>query len=558
MLNSIRQLFSPPIFPDDEEKTRAAELLNTVLIALTLLFFVALAALIWGGTGRYQIYIGVGVFTLVLVALQAPMRRGRVKLVGVLTIVIFTAVFTFALVNAGTVRVPGIALLTLSVIMSGLIIGRRAARWTAAINAIIFLAVLWLETNGWLPDPIEALSAQQAVIFTGNLILAAILLDLALRRINESLERARFGEEKLSTLNLELEQRVQERTAEMDESAKQIKRRVSQLEAIAHTARSAASAKSLEELLPAVATYISSQFGFYHVGIFLLDEGKEYAILKATNSAGGQNMLARGHRLKVGEQGIVGNATYSGTARVALDVGKDAVYFDNPDLPETHSEVALPLKFRDETIGALDIQSRETNAFSQEDVETFSILADQVSVAIQNARSLEQAQRALREAELATSQMTGIAWKGFAETIRTNGYRYDGIKPEPFRKTSKTDEEKDGFTAPVQLRGKTIGRLKLKTSDASKTWTEDEIAIIESTADRIALAMDGARLLDEAQKRAARETFLSELAARLGTSTQLDSILRDTVEELGQTLKGSTVTFQLVNPSALPTENKSE
>jgi GAF domain-containing protein len=105
---------------------------------------------------------------------------------------------------------------------------------------------------------------------------------------------------------------------------------------------------------------------------------------------------------------------------------------------------------------------------------------------------------------------------------------------------------------PVQLRGQVIGRLKLKATDSSHKWTEDELAIIESTAERLALAMDGARLLDEAQKRAARETFLSELAAKLGASFQMDSILRDTVEELGQTLKGSTVTFQLVNPSTPP------
>jgi hypothetical protein len=186
-------------------------------------------------------------------------------------------------------------------------------------------------------------------------------------------------------------------------------------------------------------------------------------------------------------------------------------------------------------------------------VELFTILADQVSVAIQNARSLEQAQRALQEAEIASSQLTGQAWKGYSETIRARGYRYDGIKPEPLRKTSKVSDDKDAFTVPVQLRGQTIGRLKLKASDTSHKWSEDELAIIESTAERVALAMDGARLLDEAQKRASRETFLSELAAKLGTSFQMDSILRDTVEELGQTLKGSTVTFQLVNPSAPPT-----
>lgn len=263
-------------------------------------------------------------------------------------------------------------------------------------------------------------------------------------------------------------------------------------------------------------------------------------------------MLARSHRLRVGDQGIVGFVTFTGNPRIALNVGEDAVYFDNPDLSDTHSEVAVPLRFGREIIGALDIQSTEPNAFTQEDVEIFTILADQVSVAIQNVRSLDQAQRALQEAEQASSRLTGQAWKTFADAIRTKGYRYDGIKPEPLRKTSISAADPEALNVPVQLRGQTIGRLKMKPTDTSRKWTEDELAIIESTAERVALAIDSARLLEDAQKRAARESFLSDLAAKFGTSFQLESILRDTVEELGQTLKGSTVTFQLVDPHSPP------
>lgn len=376
-----------------------------------------------------------------------------------------------------------------------------------------------------------------------------------LQNLNTELQNR---EKELKNVQATLRQRVEERTAALEASAAQIQKRASQLEAIAHTARSAAVVKSLDELLPAVAQDIGSRFGFYHAGIFMLDERREFAILKAASSEGGKKMLDRGYRLRVGQEGVVGHVAYSGNPRVVSNVGEDAEYFDNPDLPEAHSEAALPLKFGDEIIGALDIQSKEVNAFSQEDLRIFSILADQVSIAIQNARSFEQAQRALSEAEAATSQLTGLAWKDFLETIRTRGYRYDGIKPEPVRKTSKPVENGNALTVPVQLRGQTIGRLKLKTPDPVRKWTEDELSIIEATAERVALAIDGARLLGDAQKRAARETLLAELAAKLGASFQLDSILRDTVEELGEALKGSTVTFQLVNPSALPTTDKDD
>jgi GAF domain-containing protein len=556
MFESIRRFFAPPVFPDDEEKTRAAELLNTVLMALNILFFVALIALILGGTGRLQVFIAVGVSAVALGVLQVPMRRGYVKQVGYLTVFIFTGVLTFAIVNGGTIRAPGVALFTLSVIMGGLIIGRRAAYGMAVLTTVIFLVILWLEINGRLPEPVTTVNIQQGIIFTGNLVMAAILLGIALRRINESLEQARSGEEQLSLINFELEQRVEQRTSELAENTQQLQKRASQLEAIANTARSAASMQRLENLLPAITRDVSTRFGFYHVGIFLLDSNKEFAILSATNSEGGQTMLARGHRLKVGEEGIVGYATFSGNPRIALDVGDDAIYFNNPDLPETHSEVALPLKFGREIIGALDIQSRETNAFSQDDVEIFTILADQVSVAIQNTRSLEQVQRTLQELEIASRQTTGQAWEDFVETVSTRGYRYDGIKPEPLKESVKSIQGQDALSVLVQLRGQTIGRLKLRASEKSRKWTEDEMAIINATVDRVAIALESARLLKDAQNRAARETFLSDIAGKLGTSFQLDSILRDTVEELGKTLKGSKVSFQLVNPSNPPSGEK--
>lgn len=556
MLDLIRDFISPPVFPGDEEKTRAAELLNIVLIALSALLFFALVALLLGGSGLRQVYFLVAVFGLTLIFLQVPMRRGYVREVAYLTIILFTVVLTFAVYNGGSIRAPGVTLYTLTVIISGLVISRRAAYWTATVNSVIFLTLLWLEINGRLPEALTGVNIQQGIIFTGTITMVAILLGLALRGINETLDRARASEEQLSRLNIELEQRVNERTTKLAENAQQLEKRASQLEAIANTARSAASIQKLDQLLPAITRDVSARFGFYHVGIFLLDSDKEFAILSAANSDGGQVMLNKGHRLRVGEEGIVGYVAFSGNPRIALDVGDDAIYFNNPDLPETHSEVALPLKFNQEIIGALDIQSTESNAFSKEDMEIFSILADQVSVAIQNTRSLEQSQRTLQGLEIASRQATSQTWEGFAETVSTRGYRYDGIKPEPLKETSNPIKEKDDLLIPVNLRGQTIGRLKLRAAEKSRNWTEDELAIINATADRVAIALESARLLKEAQSRASRETFLSEIATKLGASFQMDSILRDTVEELGKTMKGSKVSFQLVNPSNPPSTEK--
>ena len=181
----------------------------------------------------------------------------------------------------------------------------------------------------------------------------------------------------MKNLNKALEQNVEERTTqlqrrseevaeqskELEKANFQLQKRAAQFEALAQVTQAITSIHDLQELLPRITGMISEQFGFYHVGIFLLDEGSEYAVLSAANSEGGKKMLERNHRLRVGEQGIVGNVTATGVPRIAMDVGKDAVFFNNPDLPNTHSEMALPLQNENIITGALDVQSTEVAAF---------------------------------------------------------------------------------------------------------------------------------------------------------------------------------------------------
>lgn len=367
-----------------------------------------------------------------------------------------------------------------------------------------------------------------------------------LQKLNNELKQR---ENELEKFKANLEKSVEERTRELVIVNQQTLKRAEQLRLIADVARSTISIQDIDRLLPYTAQLISQRFNFYHVGIFLLDEQKQYAILRASNSQGGLRMLKKGHRLKVGTQGIVGYVTRTGQARIALNVQDDPVYFGSAYLPDTRSEITLPLKSRGIILGALDIQSIEADTFSEDDSSTLSILADQIAIAIQNAISYEQSQRALLEAEIASRQGVGRKWKGYTDRPKARGYRYDGVRSEPLNETSTSSESSNMLSIPVLLRGQTIGQLKLKHLDATRKWTEDELAMAEATADRVALALEGTRLLQDAQKRAARETFLSDITAKLGSSFQMDSILRDTVEELGQTLKQSTVTFQLVNPS---------
>ncbi len=242
-------------------------------------------------------------------------------------------------------------------------------------------------------------------------------------------------------------------------------------------------------------------------------------VLRAANSEGGKRMLKRKHRLEVGQTGIVGYVTSTGNPRVALDTGADAVYFDNPDLPETHSEMALPLKAGGQVIGALDVQSTEPNAFTQEDVNILSTLADQVSAAIQNARLYEESREALAQAEAVSRQLTSQAWTNIQRFTPLVGYHFDGTKPEPLTQPTngkQTKSQKDAFSVPVQLRGKSIGRLRINPAVDGHEWTEDEMAIIRATAERVALAAENARLILESQKNAAKEQVIGEISSKIG------------------------------------------
>ena len=156
--------------------------------------------------------------------------------------------------------------------------------------------------------------------------------------------------------------------------------------ASAEVARAATQIHEVGQLLVTCVDLIRTHFGFYYSAIFLIDEQGEWAILRAATGEAGQQLLGKGHKLGVGSQSMVGWVTANNAARIALDVGQEAVRFDNPLLPKTRSEMALPLRVRGEVIGALDVQSTGLNAFSDEDVQTVQMMADQVAIAIDNAR----------------------------------------------------------------------------------------------------------------------------------------------------------------------------
>jgi GAF domain-containing protein/HAMP domain-containing protein len=352
-----------------------------------------------------------------------------------------------------------------------------------------------------------------------------------------------------------LEQRVEDRTAEITVANEKIERRAKQLASISSISRIINQTQSLPDLLPEIVETISQQFNFYHTGIFLLDANKEYAVLRAANSEGGQRMLERNHKLLVGQTSIVGYTSATGKPRIALDTGVDAIYFNNPDLPNTRSEMALPLlRTGGEIIGVLDVQSTVSDAFSLEDIEVLSSLADQVAVAITNAVLFEETQKALIEGDLIYRQNLKVDWEKYTRSSNLVGIQRKGLKSNLLTEAieisgvevnaGQTDQFASHLNIPIKLRGAKIGVLSVENNN-NRQFSQDELDVIAAILERAALAMENARLLEESQRRAAREQTISEMSVKIGSATEIEAILQTAVRELGTQISGTQISVEI-------------
>ena len=556
MLKQLRALFASPVFPEDEDKTRKARYANAIALSfIVIIFGYEIVARLVSGTTNVGVFdITIFAVALIIISGLGLLRRGQVRLASILLVSLIWIASNGAAATSFGIKDTSFIINLSVILMAGLLLGWQASVIVTVLSILAGFGLAYIEQSGLIAStnyPAASFAQDMTFVFGLN----AVLIYLLITGLESASQRAQANARELKVINTDLsraQDELQAQSTELISSNQLLEKRAERLRTVAEVARIAVAIPNFDRLLSSITQIISQQLGYYHVGIFLVNEQGDYVILRSANTEGGLKMLARGHRLVVGQEGVVGYVTRSGQPRVAADVGSDSIFQINPDLPYTRSELALPLKVGEIVTGVLDIQSTVSDAFTEDDISILSILSDQVAIAIPNARLFEQSQRALRDAEIASSQASGLAWKEYVEKIQTKGYRYDGIRPEPLKKSLPASSEDGALLLPLQLRGQMIGRLQLKSSNPSRQWTEDELAIVEATIERVALALEGARLLEDAQKRATRETFLSDMAAKLGTSFNLDSILRNTVEELGQNLKGSTVSFQLVNPFAPP------
>jgi GAF domain-containing protein len=474
-------------------------------------FFAVILYLFSPSTAGYKVLavITYGILGLVTLFTGLPYRFRA----GVLLFLLYFAAFS-SLIDHG---IADAAILFLGfIVITSLLFSLRAG-----IYASIGLTLLTIVLFGW-----SRATLADAARLTAILLVVATIIAIGLRTFQEEFAqtqtRARQTFETLRNERLTLEQRVEERTAGLA-------RKTEQLRATSYIARKTAEVQDLASLLMTVARLVTDQFGFYHTGIFLLNETGDHVTLQAASSAGGQRMIERGHALSVGTQGIVGYVAAQKKPRIALDVGDDAVFFNNPDLPMTRSEVALPLLIRNRVLGVLDIQSDKPQAFGSEDIDVLQTLSDQIAIAIENARLLDETQAAISQREALTAVRTREVWnQKLRDNNRVFTYTPMGLRAE---KLSQTNE--NAIDAPIVLRGQKIGSISIAKKGDTK-WNKLDESLLDDVASQVGLAVDNIRLLEEATQRAKQEQTIGKLAARFSQSLDLDTLLQTAARELGQ------------------------
>ena len=329
--------------------------------------------------------------------------------------------------------------------------------------------------------------------------------------------------ENLNRSITDLERLVAERT-------EAIARRTDQLRAASYIARQAAELQDLPRLLNTFVQLVSDQFGYYHTGIYLVNNSGDELTLRSASSEGGKRMMKQEHTVKASMQSVVNYVTQTKKPKILADIGEEATVFNNPDLPLTRSEIAAPLLIRGRLLGVLDIQSDKPSAFSTQDMDVFETLADQLAVAIDNARLLEESQASLTQLEAITASRTHDAWdqklKGKPKVVT---YTPLGMRAE---KPADADA-REGVQIPVTLRGQKIGRITLAKKDTAPLNQQDR-EMIDEVATQAGLAIENIRLLEDATARAKQEQLVGGLAFRFSQALDVDSLLQTATRELGQ------------------------
>jgi GAF domain-containing protein len=375
-----------------------------------------------------------------------------------------------------------------------------------------------------------------------SVTLVAAVYALLLRRYGQ--RKLRASEMALRQSNLTLEDVRASIDAQIETRTADLRRRSELFQTAASVSRRISGFRDTEHLIPAAVSAISSRFGFYHAGIYLADDAGEGLVLVGASSEDGNVLLASGDRTRVGPEGTVASAYRRGEASIDYDVGSGEPGEDAQRLPQTRSEIAVPLRLQERIIGILDVQSEEPGAFSREDIEVFEIVADQLAIAIDNARALMEHRLDLDRLDRAHDSRLEAAWR---RSVSQRAFSFDGLEVRPVAgSAAESLQGKAGrLVVPIPLRGQVIGTIVLDRDPEKLPWSPEERALARAMGVQAGLSLDSAQVLNETQLRARREQLLAGIASSMRQTLDMDLILQTALREMGQNLGISDIEIRM-------------
>lgn len=320
----------------------------------------------------------------------------------------------------------------------------------------------------------------------------------------------------------------------------------------------------VQKLMDRVVNLIVNNFPtIYHAQIFLIDNDREFAILRSSTGEAGQSLLGQGHKLAVGSVSVIGQVTEQGQVVIARDTAESDVHRRNQFLQETVAELAIPLQLGEQIIGALDVQSKQRDSFDPNQVSALQTLADQITIALENARLYAESERLLASIEHERSSTTRTSWQQYMYDERqadlgkqsgTNtGYDFSALFQAVYRSGKAvvgdtTSRNTVPFVVPIMLRGQILGVAEYEVAQADFSY--DKVLLAEELVSRMAIGLENARLFQASQQAVERERMVNEISTKLTGQTDIEDILQIAISELSQALRTPQVSIRLQTPES--------
>ncbi len=503
MLNWIKRLLAPPRFPNDDEKDRIAGLLNIILLALTAVFAVnTIVAILFNPVFSATLLNGGTVlFTL---GLLVTLHRRHVTAAAWITVILFwllVSAIAFTLSGLSTTIITSYIVL---VVLAGVLTGNVSLFIILGLNLIVGATIYYLESTGRF---VPALAGSRLVNITssaGNMVVLGVLVGLTLRTLGRTLADSRKANKALQEAQVFLEARVAERTRD--------------LALASEVGRSLALVHDLDTLLKEASGLIRERFNLYHVQIYLTDSNQQSLILRAGTGHAARELLSRRHNLAISAGSINGSAALNKEPVIVTNTRESSLFRSNPLLPETRSEMAVPLLIGNRVLGVLDLQSAEPGSLTEDSLPAFETVASQLAVSIDNANLFTVASEAREEVESYLHRLTREGWSDYLDTISRDAklaYVYDaeGHTADKLANEAAFSDEKNVMRLPITVANEPIGVIKIE-ADETYQWTDEVMSTVSTVAQQVGQQVENLRLLNEAQR------YQSEAEAAVRRITQ--------------------------------------